>query len=480
MSEGNQLPEGWAEATIEEIVADEAHALCIGPFGSNLTVADYRDDGVPLVFVRNIRSEVFRGNGQKYVSPAKAKELAAHRIKGGDLLVTKMGDPPGDCCLYPESEPEAIITADCVKIRLHSAMTVSQFVIYGIHDISFKSQIAQITKGVAQQKVSLARFRKLRLRLPPLPEQHRIVAKIEELFSNLDAGVDALERAKANLKRYRASILKSAVEGKLTEDWRREHPQQEDGQILLDRILRQRREKWEKDQLAKFKEKGKEPPRNWQSEYEEPAAPDTSDLPELPGGWAWATVEQVSVVVRGSSPRPAGDPRYFGGSVPWITVGPITADNEPYLKEVPEGLTEEGRANSRFIEPHTLLLTNSGATLGVPKITLLGGCINDGVAALLETDYPLKLYLLYSLRTQTTKLRRVNQGAAQPNLNTAIIKAIWVPLPPLAEQEQIVALVEERLSQIDSAEKTIDAERIRNPAATKNPPDTQPKRKASR
>ena len=98
----------------------------------------------------------------------------------------------------------------------------------------------------------------------------------------------------------------------------------------------------------------------------------------------------------------------------------------------------------------------------MPKITLIGGCINDGVAALLETDYPLKLYLLYFLRTQTTKLRGVNQGAAQPNLNTSIIKAIWVPLPPLAEQEQIVALVEERLSQIDSAEKTIDAELIRS------------------
>lgn len=161
--------------------------------------------------------------------------------------------------------------------------------------------------------------------------------------------------------------------------------------------------------------------------------------------------------MRGASPRPAGDPKYFGGNVPWITVGPLTADLNPYLHSVPQTVTDEGRERSRYIEPDTLLLTNSGATLGVPKITLIGGCINDGVAALLDVDYPLKLYLLYFLHTQTKKLRGVNQGAAQPNLNTNIIKSIVVPLPPLAEQERIVAEVERRLSVVDELEATVTA-----------------------
>ena len=168
-------------------------------------------------------------------------------------------------------------------------------------------------------------------------------------------------------------------------------------------------------------------------------------------------MDQLSIVVRGASPRPAGDPRYFGGTIPWITVGPITADRKPYLTSVPETLTQAGRERSRYIEPQTLLLTNSGATLGVPKITLIGGCINDGVAALLDVVYPLKLYMLYFLHTQTTRLRRVNQGAAQPNLNTSIIKAINVPLPPHDEQEQIVAEVERRLSVIEELEATAEA-----------------------
>jgi type I restriction enzyme S subunit len=273
----------------------------------------------------------------------------------------------------------------------------------------------------------------------PPDQQKCIVAEIEKQFSRLDEAVANLKRVKANLKRYKASVLKSAVEGKLTEDWRKQHSNVEPASKLLERILAERRAK-----------------RNGRGEYKEPAVPEGSNL-TLPKKWIWATVDQLSVVVRGASPRPAGDPRYFGGTIPWITVGPITADQKPYLTSVPETVTEAGRERSRYLEPHTLLLTNSGATLGVPKITLIGGCINDGVAALLDVVYPLKLYLLYFLHTQTTRLRRVNQGAAQPNLNTSIIKAINVPLPPHNEQEQIVAEVERRLSVIEELEAAVQA-----------------------
>jgi type I restriction enzyme S subunit len=246
----------------------------------------------------------------------------------------------------------------------------------------------------------------------------------------------------ANLKRYRAAVLKAACEGRLVpteaELARAEGRPFESGQQLLARILTERRQNWQ-----------------GRGSFVEPAAPDASSLPKLPIGWTWARVEQLSNVVRGASPRPAGDPRFFGGNVPWITVGPLTADNSPYLKAVPSSLNELGREHSRYIEPQTLLLTNSGATLGVPKITLIGGCINDGVAALLDVGHPLKLYLLYFLRTQTEGLRGVNQGAAQPNLNTTIIKDINVPLPPLAEQTRIVAEVERRLSVVEELEAVV-------------------------
>src|SRR5262249_10993679 len=140
------------------------------------------------------------------------------------------------------------------------------------------TNLASINKGV------LSRFP---VPLAPTNEQQRIVAKIEELFSDLDAGVAALERAKANLKRYRAAVLKAAVEGTLTEAWRTEHPSNEPASKLLERILAERRQKWEADQLAKFAVAGKEPPKNWREKYAEPTPPDTANLPELPNGWCW-------------------------------------------------------------------------------------------------------------------------------------------------------------------------------------------------
>ena len=139
----------------------------------------------------------------------------------------------------------------------------------------------------------------------PLDEQRRIVAKIEELFSDLDAGVAALERAKANLKRYRAAVLKAAVEGKLTEQWRADHPNTEPASKLLARILTERRQKWESAQLAKFAAAGKEPPKNWREKYVEPTPPDTTELsPDCRTAGLGTSVEQLGNVQLGRQRSP--------------------------------------------------------------------------------------------------------------------------------------------------------------------------------
>lgn len=169
----------------------------------------------------------------------------------------------------------------------------------------------------------------------------------------------------------------------------------------------------------------------------------------IPKNWGLVKIDDISNVVRGASPRPAGSPKYFGGKIPWITVGCLTSDSTPYMTSVSEYLNEEGKKKSRFIPSNTLLITNSGATLGVPKITKIGGCINDGVVAILDVEKPLKKYLYYFLSNQTKSLRRINQGAAQPNLNTQIIKSLEFPLPPLNEQKRIVEKIEEFSALID-------------------------------
>ena len=114
------------------------------------------------------------------------------------------------------------------------------------------------------------------------------------MFSNLDVGVAALARARGKLKLYRASVLKAAVEGALTAEWRQQNPQIEPSGELLKRILIARRRRWEEGQLRKFEEKGKSPPKNWKAKYKEPVSPSSADLPSFPEGWCWATVDQLT------------------------------------------------------------------------------------------------------------------------------------------------------------------------------------------
>ncbi|MBL8311571.1 MAG: restriction endonuclease subunit S [Burkholderiales bacterium] len=163
-------------------------------------------------------------------------------------------------------------------------------------------------------------------------------------------------------------------------------------------------------------------------------------LGQVPQHWEVKKISYFARVVRGASPRPAGDPTYFHGEyMPWITVGEITKDEQIYLQSTESMLTEEGASNSRVMTSGSLVVTNSGATLGVPKILALTGCANDGVVAFEDlADNVEKIFVYYFLESQTENLReRMKQGGGQPNLNTDIIKALSVPFPPMDEQTQI-------------------------------------------
>ncbi|MGB8294378.1 MAG: restriction endonuclease subunit S [Polyangia bacterium] len=175
-------------------------------------------------------------------------------------------------------------------------------------------------------------------------------------------------------------------------------------------------------------------------------------LGDVPAHWEVKRLGHLSIVVRGASPRPAGDPRYFEGDfIPWITVGELTKDNSPYLTATESMLTREGAAISRIMQEGTLVLTNSGATLGVPKILGITGCANDGVVAFenLRSDAN-RLFLYYFLSSVTENLRdRIKQGSGQPNLNTDIVKALVAPYPSSAEQSAIVDYLDGETLKVD-------------------------------
>ncbi|HGO6706841.1 TPA: restriction endonuclease subunit S [Legionella pneumophila] len=185
-------------------------------------------------------------------------------------------------------------------------------------------------------------------------------------------------------------------------------------------------------------------------------------LGEIPEHWGVRKFSTLARIIRGASPRPSGDPKFFNGSfMPWVTVGEITKDNSPYLYATETCLTEDGVKKSQFINAGTLIYSNSGATLGVPKITKIDCCANDGVLAFTHLSNELvPIFAYYYLTSLTERIRKeLRQGGTQPNLNTSIVKRFFCPLPPLKEQNLIVTYIEKEISVINKtifqAEKEI-------------------------
>jgi type I restriction enzyme S subunit len=302
------------------------------------------------------------------------------------------------------------------------------------------------------------------LPLAPLAEQHRIVAKIEELVSELDAGVELLKKLKAKLKRYRQAVLKAAVEGKLTKDWREAHQGElEPASVLLERILKERREKWEAEQLAQMKAKGKTPKDDsWKLKYKEPVAPDTSDLPELPKGWVWANIEIIGEVSGGLTKNSKRDKLPL--KMPYLRVANVYADSLQ-LDDVKQIGINQAEIDRVLLEKGDLLVVEGNGSIDqIGRVALWDGSISPCLHQnhLIKVRFQLieiaKYVLLWLLsvdgRKQITRVASSTSGLH--TLSLSKVAVLPVPLPPLTEQPKIVEAVERFLSVIDELEKVIN------------------------
>ncbi|MFF0539969.1 restriction endonuclease subunit S [Streptomyces coelicoflavus] len=184
---------------------------------------------------------------------------------------------------------------------------------------------------------------------------------------------------------------------------------------------------------------------------------------ELPSDWDRRKLGDLGQVVRGGSPRPAGDPQYFNGSfIPWLTVASLTTipASQMRVTETAGFLTEAGARRSRTLEANTLVMSNSGATLGVAKILGIRCCANDGIGALIEQYSGDKEFICQFLNTQTEYLRDVvAPGNGQPNLNTSLIADIEVPFPSEPEQKAIAGVLRDADALISALAATIAKKR---------------------
>ena len=343
---------------------------------------DWGDEGRLIVRIQNLTDPQAPANRTTLSVPAK------YRVEMGDILISWSASLGVHVW---EREP------GCLNQHIFKAIPRDgvhrRFFIWAAR--WFIGELAESAHGSTMQHLTKDAFGGFNVPMPPQGEQERIANFLDEHTARIDSLIAEKERLVSLLDEYFDSRL---------------------GQVFRTGLRGSRR----------LMRTGLD----W--------------LPTVPAHWSLPKFMSLASVVRGASPRPAGDPRYFSGEfIPWVTVAELTKDEAVTLTSTETRLTAQGAQLSRRLSAGTLLLTNSGATLGVPKILGIDACANDGVVGFERLSPRLDIHFAYYyLRSLTDNLRdRIRQGAGQPNLNTAIIKNLPVPLPPPDEQAEIVAAV---------------------------------------
>ena len=322
--------------------------------------------------------------------------------------------------------------------------------------IAEKESLLRFGRGTTHTTIYYPEVKAFHVCLPPSPEQQRIVAALESYVTRLDDAKASLERAHRNLERYRASVLKAAVEGRLVpteaELARKEGRDYEPASVLLERILTERRRRWEEAELAKMEAKGR-PPKNdkWKAKYKEPVEPDTSDLPELPEGWCWASTEQLEPGDRKCAYGVLVPGEHVDDGTPLVRVGDVRGGriDTTNLKRIDQEIAD--RFAKTYLRGGEVLLTlvgTIGRTAVVPQ-TLADANVARAVGVLPLATCLEPRWVECWFRSPSVRQAMVGRAheVARKTLNLEDVRSAPVALPSIAEQRRIV----EEIAVLESA-----------------------------
>jgi type I restriction enzyme, S subunit len=373
------------------------------------------------------------------------KERAKYELHRGDLLCIRVN---GSKALVGRMVPftSAHTWAYCdhfIRLRPDPEKSDFRYLAYFLNSAPVRRVLELgMVSSAGQHTVSQGTVLELDVPLLPVGRQREIVAEIEKQFSRLDEAVANLHRVKANLKRFTSSVLAEAVAGRLVAtgaDIAGGGSEIENAAEAVRRILVARGER-----------------SNGRRKLREPIPP-SGELDDLPRGWCWTTVDQLAEVGTGATPNRSKAAYYEDGNVPWVTSSVV---NSPYVDEASEFVTSTAldQTNLTLYPPGTLLVAmyGEGKTRGKCSELRIAAATNQALAAL-QVDAAFRPYLKLFLEHNYEATRMVATGGVQPNLNLGLVRAIKVPLPPIAEQHRIVAEVDRRLSIVREVEAEVDA-----------------------
>lgn len=453
----NKLAKGWLDVKVADLFS------VVG--GGTPSTKDEKNwnGSIPWITSADI-DENHHIAPRKYITEEAIESSATNKVlKNSIIIVTRVG--LGKVGL---AEYDLCFSQDCQGLIFNPTFIKPKFAMYQFSVSA--SRFQSVSRGTTISGITKKQLFDTTFYLAPRTEQLRIVQKIEEMFSCLDVGVAALERAKANLKLYRASVLKSAVEGKLTEEWRAKNPPSEPASKLLERILAKRRLKWEEEQLAKCAEKGQMPPKGWKNKYKEPVMLDATNLPSLPKGWCWVSLAQVSLFQNGRS-FPSNE--YSSQGVKLLRPGNLFEDgtvqwNEKNTRYMPSRWADD--YPDYIVRGNELIMNLTAQSL---KDEFLGRiCLTDIHEYCLLNQRLARItpisgfnisYALYLLKSPIFRkfVNNFNTGSLIQHMFTSQLDQFLFPLPPFVEQIEISNRVEEQLSIISSISNSIEKNLLR-------------------
>jgi type I restriction enzyme S subunit len=440
-----EIPDNWVMGKVQDLITIRN--------GYAFKGKDFQDEvGAPVIRQTNLSTDVVNFKKPKYLPLSFLDEHPGYRVVKGDVLIGLSGSI-GNLSRYVEDQPA--LQNQRTGLLLEQVPGATKFVQYYLQLI--KKDLLDAAKGVAVQNISSKAIENWAMPIAPPEQQKRIVAKIEELFSHIDAGIAALVKAKQLLKQYRQSVLKAAVTGELTKQWREDNKDKlEPASQLLERILKERRQKWEEAERVKLERNGKfDPDSNWKDRYAEPVEPMIGTIEGLPDTWGAYTLDTFTaftVDYRGKTP-PTADEGIQVISAANVKKGgiivkkPKLISQETYDKWSTRGLPESG----------DLILTTEAP---VGEVALYP---EEGVYQLTRRVFACKLVCVeprFVLNWFLSKnfqdyLKPFIRGTTVPRILKPDLMAAPVPVVPKEEQLKIIEILDNKLQVISRAEESI-------------------------
>jgi type I restriction enzyme S subunit len=446
------LPKGWTNAKLGDFTLERVEQGEPGAFA------------VSYIDIGSIDRDLKRVGPTEKVTGANAPTRARQWVKPGDVLVSLTRPNLNAVAIVPPDLDGAVASTGFDVLR--SEGVLPEWIFNRVRSQVFVSDVCEGVQGVVYPAIRPADVRRHDLPIPPAQEQQRIVEAIDSYLTRLDDAVANLDRVQITLKAYRASVLKAAVEGRLVPTEaslaRSEKRSYEPAEVLLRRILKERRRRWEETELVKLKAARKTPKDDkWKAKYEEPVAPDTRTLPELPEGWCWVCVDQLGLVSGGLTQNANREKHQT--KLPFLRVANVYA-NALVLDEIKKIGVEPGEIErARLSTGDLLIVEGNGSVDQIGRVALWDGSIDP----ILHQNHLIKfrceprqlskwtLAWLLSPAGRAAIERVASSTSGLHTLSISKVGRLVVPLPPLAEQTRAFDEVDTKLSLADAVVESV-------------------------